>query len=249
MRRPLVAGNWKMHGTRARLVQLAEAIAAAPAPNADVLLCPPAVYLESIGDAIAGSGVSLGAQNVASQPADGAFTGEIAAEMLVDAGCRYVLVGHSERRALFGENDDWVAEKFERAQQAGLTPVLCIGETLSEREAGQTEARVGTQLDVVLKRVGVGALRNAVVAYEPVWAIGTGRTATPEQAQEVHSFVRRRIADQDDIIGAELRILYGGSVKGANARDLFAMEDIDGGLVGGASLDAGEFIRIIEATG
>lgn len=249
MRRPLVAGNWKMHGTRARLVQLAEAVAAAPAPNADVLLCPPAVYLEAIAAALSHSDVDLGAQNLASQPTDGAFTGEISAEMLVDSGCRYVLVGHSERRAIFNETDGWIAEKFERAQQGGLTPVLCVGETLTERQAGQTEDRVGAQLDAVLELVGVGAFRDAVVAYEPVWAIGTGQTATPEQAQEVHRFVRRRIADRDDIIAGELRILYGGSVKGANARELFAMEDIDGGLVGGASLDADEFIRIIEATG
>ncbi|HET8696607.1 MAG TPA: triose-phosphate isomerase, partial [Gammaproteobacteria bacterium] len=175
------------------------------------------------------------------------FTGEVAGAMLADVGCSHVIVGHSERRALYGESNEAVAVKFRAAQAAGLVPVLCVGETLAEREANRTEQIVAAQLDAVLDAAGVAAFAAAVVAYEPVWAIGTGRTATPEQAQEVHAFIRARVAARDATIAANLAILYGGSVKGANARSLFAMDDIDGGLVGGASLVATEFLEIFRA--
>jgi triosephosphate isomerase len=200
------------------------------------------------GRLLKGSGVALGAQSVCAE-AQGAFTGEVSAAMLKDVGCRYVLVGHSERRQLYGESDELVARKFVAAQSQGLVPVLCVGETLEEREAGQTLAVISRQMDAVLTVSGVAALGQAVVAYEPVWAIGTGRTATPEQAQEVHATIRSKIAGVDATIGGLVRILYGGSVKASNARELFAMPDIDGGLVGGASLKADEFARICAGAG
>ena len=238
-----------MHGDQTGLTALAASIAAAPVPAAEVLVCPPFPYLPAVGDAIAKSNVRLGAQDVADQGEDGAFTGEVSAAMVADVGCAYALVGHSERRALYGDTNVRVATKFKLAQAAGLCPVLCVGETLEERQNGATESVVGEQLDVVLQAAGVAAFANAVVAYEPVWAIGTGHTATPEQAQEIHADIRARLARQDATIAAQIRILYGGSVKAANARDLFNMQDIDGGLVGGASLKADEFIEICEAAG
>lgn len=249
MRTPLVAGNWKMHGDQVRLTELAREVVAAGVRGTDVLVCPPYVYLAAIAQVLQGSAIHLGAQDVADQQQDGAFTGEVSAGMVADLQCDFALVGHSERRALYGDTNERVANKFLAAQAAGLCPILCVGETLAQREQGATDSVVGQQLDAVLAAAGIAAFANAVVAYEPVWAIGTGQTATPEQAQAVHANIRARIAEQDATIAAQLRILYGGSVKGANARDLFSRQDIDGGLVGGASLKAGEFIQICEAAG
>jgi triosephosphate isomerase len=248
MRQPLVAGNWKMNGSREGSRQLLEAVKAGVAhlSGVGVAVCPPYVYLPLAETVLSGSVVAWGAQDV-SQRADGAYTGEISARMLLDYGCTFAIVGHSERRTLYGEGDGLVAEKFAAARAAGLTPILCVGELLSEREAGETEAVVARQLDAVLSLDGVAGLGEAVVAYEPVWAIGTGRTATPEQAQEVHAFIRARVGQHDPSIAEGLRILYGGSVKGSNASALFSMPDIDGGLIGGASLDAGEFLTICRA--
>jgi triosephosphate isomerase len=209
----------------------------------DVALCPPFVFLDLVGDVLGGSAVMLGAQNVARESA-GAYTGEVAAEMLMEAGCRLVLVGHSERRQYYAESDEVVADKAARAREAGLTPVVCVGESLDERESGATESVVARQLDALIARCGVEALADCELAYEPVWAIGTGRTATPEQADAVHAFLRQRVAASDPQVAAGLRILYGGSVKSSNASELFAMPDIDGGLIGGASLIAEEFIEI-----
>lgn len=250
MRKPLVAGNWKMHGSRNENAALVRSLLdRLPAQcAAEVMVCPPFVYLLDTGRLLRDSAVGLGAQSLCAE-AQGAFTGEVSGAMLRDVGCRYVLVGHSERRQLFGEHDALVARKFVAAQSQGLVPVLCVGETLEEREGGQTTAVVARQLDAVLGLTGVAAFAAAVVAYEPVWAIGTGRNATPEQAQEVHAMIRGRIAALDAAIGASVRILYGGSVKGANAAELFAMPDIDGGLVGGASLKGEEFAQICAAAG
>jgi triosephosphate isomerase len=248
MRKPLVAGNWKMNGSRDGSRQLLETVKAGVTDlqGANVAVCPPYVFLPLAESMLSGSAVAWGAQNV-SQRADGAFTGEISTGMLLDFGCTYVIVGHSERRTLYGEGDRLVAEKFVAARRAGLTPILCVGEQLSEREAGETEAVVARQLDAVVDLDGVTGLAQAVIAYEPVWAIGTGRTATPEQAQEVHAFIRDRIRQDDVEIAEALLLLYGGSVKASNAAALFAMPDIDGGLIGGASLDAQEFLAICRA--
>jgi triosephosphate isomerase len=247
MRRPLVAGNWKLNGSRAANAELIRRLCAGlPQPSdCDVMVCPPFVYLAEIVTAVAGR-LLVGAQSVGAE-ARGAFTGEVSAAMLRDIGCTHAIVGHSERRALYGESDAIVARKFCAARDAGLQPILCVGETLEERLAGVTTAVVGRQLGAVLDAAGSDALGSSVVAYEPVWAIGTGRTATPEQAQEVHAAIRSIVAARDARIAAELRILYGGSVKGSNARALFSMPDIDGGLVGGASLDAADFILICGA--
>jgi triosephosphate isomerase len=247
MRRPLVAGNWKMHGSRAENAELTEALLeATDTAGCDVVVCPPFVYLWEIGRHLKDSSLGLGAQDVCAE-ATGAFTGEVSAPMLRDVGCSHVIVGHSERRALYGDSDSLVARKFVAAQAAGLVPILCIGETLEEREQGVTREVVARQLDAVLALAGVGAFARAVIAYEPVWAIGTGKTATPEQAQEVHAFIRDRIAARDATIGGAVRLLYGGSVKAANAAELFGKPDVDGGLVGGASLKADEFVRICAA--
>jgi triosephosphate isomerase (TIM) len=248
MRRPLVAGNWKMHGSRAENARLIDELVQASDPaRAEVLVCPPSVYLWEIGRQLKGTPVGLGAQNVCEEAGPGAFTGEISAAMLKDVGCAYAIVGHSERRALYREDDALVARKFVAVQAQGLVPVLCVGETLDERERSVTREVVARQLDAVLSVAGVAALARAVVAYEPVWAIGTGKNATPEQAQEVHAFIRERIAQRDATIASALRVLYGGSVKASNAIELFAMPDVDGGLVGGASLKADEFLRICAA--
>jgi len=248
MRRPFVAGNWKMNGSRASIEALLDGIKAGigQVEAAEVAVCAPYVYLGQVARQLEGTPIGWGAQNV-SHEAGGAFTGEIAISMLQDFGCRYVIVGHSERRALYGEDDELVARKFAVVRQAGLVPILCVGETLDEREGNVTEQVVARQLDAVTALEGVKALADAVVAYEPVWAIGTGRTATPEQAQEVHAFIRGRIAEQDAGVAEGLRVLYGGSVKGANAEELFAQADIDGGLIGGASLDAADFLTICRA--
>ncbi len=236
----LVAGNWKMHGSlaanEALLGSLLGQIAGASAVECAV--CVPFPYLEQVSRRLKGSALAWGAQNL-SEHAQGAYTGEVSAAMLKEFGCRYVIVGHSERRQLYAESDAQVAAKFAQARGAGLTPILCVGETLEEREAGRTEAVVARQLDEVLKRT---AFNDAVLAYEPVWAIGTGRTATPEQAQQVHGFLRKRVSNA-------ARILYGGSVKAQNAAAIFAMPDVDGGLIGGASLVANDFVEIVKAAG
>ncbi|WP_111658111.1 triose-phosphate isomerase [Isoalcanivorax indicus] len=245
MRTPLVAGNWKMHGRLDMARELAARIAAGAPHGVELALCPPYPYLGVLQQTLTGTPVALGAQNLAEQ-AEGAFTGEVAGEMLAEFGCRYVLVGHSERRSLYGETDAVVATKFQRAQAAGLVPVLCLGESQAEREAGQTDSVVGRQLDAVLETAGVAAFHQAVIAYEPVWAIGTGLTASPEQAQAVHAFIRQRLARQDAGVAAATRVLYGGSVKADNAASLLAEPDIDGGLIGGASLDADSFLAICQ---
>lgn len=249
-RRPLVAGNWKMHGSRADNTALLGALLnRVDVSRTDVLVFPPFVYLaETAAQLGAARKIQLGAQSLCAEPV-GAFTGEVSAAMLRDVGCGYVLVGHSERRQLYGEDNALVARKFVAAQAHGLTPVLCIGETLAQRDGGQAFTVIAAQLDTVLQAVGVKAFERAVIAYEPVWAIGTGRNATPDQAQEMHVFIRRRLAEADAAIAAGVRILYGGSVKGGNAAELFSMADVDGGLVGGASLKADEFLQICAAAG
>jgi triosephosphate isomerase len=249
MRRPLVAGNWKMHGSRAENGALLEGLLAkVDTSKADVLVCVPFVYLAEIAYQLRGKPVKVGAQSVCAE-AQGAFTGEVSASMLKDVGCEYVLVGHSERRSIYQEDDALVARKYMAAQSQGLIPVLCVGETLEQRDANKTFDVVEAQLAAVIKAAGIASLSKAVIAYEPVWAIGTGRTATPEQAQEVHAFIRQYLAKQDANIANGVQILYGGSVKGANAAELFAMKDVDGGLVGGASLKADEFLKICAAAG
>jgi len=247
MRTKLVAGNWKMHGSlEANLALLARVKDGTAGFKSACAVCVPFPYLAQAQSALAGGKVAWGAQNV-SEHAQGAYTGEVAAAMLIEFGCRYVLVGHSERRALYGESDAVVAAKFAAALQAGLTPILCVGETLAEREAGITGEVVTRQLDAVIAKSGVAALGRAVLAYEPVWAIGTGKTASPQQAQDVHALIRQRVADSDAAVAQGLQILYGGSVKPGNAQELFAMPDIDGGLIGGASLVAEDFLAICAA--
>ena len=237
-----------MNGTRAEACTLVRAVAAALDGDGDggvdVALCPPFVLLDLVAELLGGSSrVMLGAQNVATETA-GAFTGEVTAEMLLESGCRLVLVGHSERRQYYGETDEVVAAKAARAMEAGLTPVICFGESFADRESGATESVVARQLDAVIDNCGASALADSVLAYEPVWAIGTGLTATPAEANAAHEFLRTRVAEKDPQVAGGLRILYGGSVKSANASELFAMPDIDGGLIGGASLVADEFIEI-----
>ena len=248
MREILIAGNWKMNGSNAANGQLvAGIVAGVPAGSGfSLLVCPPFPYLAAVAAQVQGSAVKVGAQNV-SEHESGAYTGEVAPGMLRDIGCEYVIVGHSERRAMYGESSFQVAAKFQAAQAAGITPILCVGETLEEREAGTTESVVDFQLSAVLDAAGIGAFASAVVAYEPVWAIGTGMTATPEQAQDVHRHIRSQLAARDEEIAAGVQILYGGSMKGENAAGLLAMPDIDGGLIGGASLKANDFLAIAEA--
>jgi triosephosphate isomerase (TIM) len=250
MRRPIVAGNWKMHGTRSDNARLIEEITSRyPAnPAGECIVCPPYVYLQEVGRQLRDSSILLGAQDVCADP-HGAFTGEVSAAMLKDVGCQYVIVGHSERRLLYRESDQLVARKFAGAQAKALVPILCVGEQLADREAGRTGDVVARRLDAVLDLCGAQTLESAVIAYEPVWAIGTGRNATPEQAQEVHAFIRARVATRDATIAGGTRILYGGSVKASNAAELFAMPDVDGGLIGGASLKADEFLAILAAAG
>jgi triosephosphate isomerase (TIM) len=248
MRRPFVAGNWKMHGSRAENAELIEALLLGipGQTTAEIVVCPSFVHLWEVGRLLKASNVSLGAQSVCAEPI-GAFTGEVSAAMLKDVGCRYVIVGHSERRAIYKEDDALVARKFLAAQGQGMMPILCVGETLEERERGTTNNVVERQLSAVLDLAGVAAFADAVVAYEPVWAIGTGKNATPVQAQEVHAHIRSVVATRDAKIAARLRILYGGSVKASNAREIFGMADVDGGLIGGASLKADEFLKICAA--
>ncbi len=247
MRRKLVAGNWKMHGSLAENEALLNGILAGMGDvKTGVAVCAPFPYLAQVQAKLTGSAIAWGAQNL-SQHAKGAYTGEVSAAMLKDFGCAYVIVGHSERRALYGESDAVVADKFAAAQAAGLTPILCVGETLEEREGGITEQVVGRQLDAIIAMSGVAALAKAVVAYEPVWAIGTGKTATPEQAQAVHAFIRGRVRALDSAVAENLVIQYGGSMKANNAAELLSQPDIDGGLIGGASLVAEDFLAICRA--
>jgi triosephosphate isomerase len=249
MRKKLVAGNWKMHGALKQNESLLQGVlAGAVGLESEVAVCAPFPYLCQLSQLLGGSVVSWGAQTV-SEHDSGAFTGEVAASMLVEFGCRYVLVGHSERRNVFGESDAVVAAKFEAAKRHGLSPVLCLGETLLERERGETESVIFRQLDAVLDRVGVSVLAGAVLAYEPVWAIGTGVTASPAQAQAVHAAIRARLRSFDVELAEGMRIVYGGSVKPGNAVELFAQPDIDGGLIGGAALDLGDFLAICRAAG
>ena len=246
MRTSLVAGNWKMHGRREMAQELCQAVVAGRPEGVELAICPPAIFLAELLARFGKSGIAFGAQD-ASPYADGAHTGELSAGMFAELGCRYVIVGHSERRHGLGESDQLVAEKFATVHAAGLVPILCVGETLEEREADATEAVLWQQLGPVLTRSGIEAFDQAVLAYEPVWAIGTGRNATAEQAQAVHAFLRGVLADRNARIASSIRILYGGSVKAANAAELFAGPDVDGGLVGGASLKSEEFLAICRA--
>lgn len=248
MRTGLVAGNWKMNGSLGQNEALLTAAVAGinSLDGVDCAVCVPFPYLTQVQTLLNSTRLAWGAQNI-SQYSHGAYTGEVSASMLVDFGVRFVIVGHSERRALFGESDQLVSEKFKAAQTAELVPILCVGETLAQRDAEETEGVIARQLDAVIELTGVKALANAVIAYEPVWAIGTGKTATPQQAQDVHGFIRNRIAVSDNQIAGNVRIIYGGSVKADNAVELFAMPDIDGGLIGGASLVAKDFLSICKA--
>ncbi len=248
MRNILIAGNWKMNGGSAGNAELvADIIAGVPATDrVRLLICPPFPYLAAAATQVSGSEVLLGAQTV-SEHSIGAFTGEISTSMLKDVGCDYVIVGHSERRALYGETSEAVAAKFKAVIESGLAPILCVGETLAEREAGSTEAVIDEQMEAVFNSVGIDGFATAVVAYEPVWAIGTGMTASPEQAQDVHRHIRSGMAAHNKDIAETTLILYGGSVKSDNAAGLFSMPDIDGGLIGGASLKADDFLAIATA--
>jgi len=250
-RQPLVAGNWKMNGSRESNKHLLDGIAAGMSEVnvAEVLVCTPFVYLADVQSQLEGSAIRYGAQDVAKEEGPGAFTGEVSSAMLLDVGCQYTIVGHSERRSYYGDSDDVVAQKYATARKAGLAPILCIGESLEEREQGITEAVVARQLDAVIELEGVAALGDGVVAYEPVWAIGTGKTATPQQAQDVHAFIRQKIAALDAGVAEGLRILYGGSMNAGNASELLSMADIDGGLIGGASLKHEDFLAICRAAG
>jgi len=250
MRKPFVAGNWKMNGSRASIKTLISGIidGMSRVKSAQVVVCPSSVYISEVSEMLSGRNIAYGSQDVAKEES-GAYTGEVSVSMLKDIGCQYAIIGHSERRALYGESDQIVAEKFVAAQKGEVTPILCVGEVLEEREAGDTEAVVQRQLKAVVDLAGVKALTNSVIAYEPVWAIGTGKTASPEQAQAVHAFIRQWIAEEDAAVAENVQILYGGSVKAANAKELFSQADIDGGLIGGASLAADEFISICEAAG
>jgi triosephosphate isomerase len=248
MRRKLVAGNWKMNGSSESIRGLLQGIkeGAAPVAAVELAVFPPFVYLDLVEQHLSGTTIAWGTQNLSEQ-ASGAFTGEVAGSMLNDFHCVYVIVGHSERRTLYGESDEVVARKFAAARKVGIKPILCVGETLEERDQGVTESVVERQLKAVLDLEGVEAFNDAVIAYEPVWAIGTGRTATPQQAQDVHAFIRAKLAERNAAVAAKTRILYGGSMKAANAVELLAMGDIDGGLIGGASLEAKEFLAIARA--
>jgi triosephosphate isomerase len=246
VRQKLVAANWKMNGSLAANAAWISEFRAAPVPACDMVVCAPFVYLMQLADALRGTRVSFGAQNL-SHEAPGAFTGEVAGEMLKDIGCPWVIVGHSERRALYGESNELVAAKAARAIALGLKPIVCVGETLAEREAGRTTEVVRAQLQAVLERCPASQLVQGAIAYEPVWAIGTGKTATPAQAQELHAALRAGLATADARSATQIRLLYGGSVKPSNAAELFSQPDIDGGLIGGASLQAKDFLAICAA--
>lgn len=250
MRKPIIAGNWKMNGSRDSIKSLLDGIKAGMGEvnAAEVVVCAPYIYIPDVADQLAGCAVAWGGQNLSIEE-KGAFTGEISASMLLDFNCKYVTVGHSERRSLYGEDDALVAKKFAVAHKAGLIPILCIGETLEEREKGITEDVVARQIKAAIDEVGIKTLGEGVIAYEPVWAIGTGKTASPQQAQDVHAFIRKMLAEHDQGVADQLRIQYGGSMNAANAKELLAMADIDGGLIGGASLKAEDFLAICKAAG
>ncbi len=246
-RQPLVAANWKMNGSRVSVTALLRGFRQGlPVDGVEVLVCPPYIHIPLAAQQLTGSAIGLGAQTV-SEYANGAYTGEISVDMLKDYGCRYVIIGHSERRHIFAETNETVANKFCFARESGLKVILCLGERLPEREADMTEQVLSEQLDAVIAKTGIDAFGGVVIAYEPVWAIGTGRTALPEQAQAAHSFIRLQVARHDDRIADDLRILYGGSVKADNAAALFSMADVDGGLIGGASLNVEDFLAICRA--
>ncbi|KUJ74913.1 triose-phosphate isomerase [Thiomicrospira sp. XS5] len=251
MRQLFVAGNWKMHGDKASIKTLVTGLnaQAESVGKVSVAVCPPAVYLDYTKNCLVASNIAVGGQNIAVEPVSGAYTGETSAAMLKDLGCDYVILGHSERRAIYGETDSEIADKVKTALKMNLTPILCVGETLEERESGQLESVISTQLNAVIDEVGIAAFANVVIAYEPVWAIGTGKTASSAQAQEVHAFIRGQLASKDPAVAEKVIIQYGGSVKPGNAAELFSQPDIDGGLIGGASLNADDFIAICRAAG
>ncbi|WP_028486888.1 triose-phosphate isomerase [Thiomicrorhabdus chilensis] len=251
MRKPFVAGNWKMHGSKASILTLVSDLNSkiAEIGDVDVAICPPAIYIDYVNRVLAGNRIAVGAQNMAEEANQGAFTGEQSVAMLKDMDCNYVILGHSERRALYGETDSQIATKVDVALKAGVTPILCVGETLEERESGVMESVIATQLDAVLDVVGIESFDKVVIAYEPVWAIGTGKTASPQQAQEVHAFIRGKLSGLNADVASKVVIQYGGSVKPDNAVELFGQPDIDGGLIGGASLNANDFIAICKAAG
>ena len=247
MRTPIVAGNWKLNGSRQSARDLASGVAAgAPASGVDIVVCPVSVHMADVADAITGTSVALGAQN-ACQHESGAYTAEVSSTMLAEFDCRYVIIGHSERRSLFGESDADCAVRCNAVINAGLVPLFCVGETLQQRESDDTLNVLRRQLDALVTAAGAAVFGQCVIAYEPVWAIGTGKTASPEQAQEVHAAIRSYVAEHDAAASASVRILYGGSVKPDNAAELFAQPDIDGGLIGGAALKADDFLAICRA--
>lgn len=248
MRKPLIAGNWKMNGSRESIAILLDGLKTGMGDvnTAEVAVCAPSIYIADVQSSLEGSAVTWGGQDVSVQDS-GAYTGETAASMLLDFGCKYAIIGHSERRTYHAESDALVAEKFEQAINNGLVPLFCIGETLEEREQGITEDVVARQIDAVLERVGAEGMAKGVIAYEPVWAIGTGKTASPEQAQDVHAFIRGRVAAADAAVAEKVQILYGGSMNAGNAAELLSQPDIDGGLIGGASLKADDFLTIARA--
>ena len=248
MRRTLVAGNWKMNGSLQSIGELMDGIKAGLAEviNADLAVCPPAIYLMKVKSHIGDTNIALGSQNICDHES-GAYTGELAPSMLKEAGCKYAIIGHSERRSLYGESDELVANRFAMAVASGITPILCIGETLEQRESGVTEEVVSRQLDAVIDTQGIDAIGQCVIAYEPVWAIGTGKTASPEQAQAVHAYIRGKLAAMNAAIAEKVQILYGGSMNAGNAAELLSQPDIDGGLIGGASLKAADFLAIGKA--
>ena len=248
MRQLLIAGNWKMNGTKASAEVLLSGITAGAAviSKTEIAVCPPFPYLSFANQLLAGSAIRLGAQNVCTKEV-GAYTGEVSAAMLAEFGCRYVICGHSERREYYGETDAMIAEKLISCIKQHMKPILCVGETLQQREQEQTEAVIMGQLNGVIDQIGIDAFQEIEIAYEPVWAIGTGKTATPEQAQSVHLFIREHLASYNQVIADKVRILYGGSMKAANAQELLLQKDIDGGLIGGASLTTADFLAICQA--
>jgi len=250
MRQNMIAGNWKMNGTSNSVKTLIDGVVSGLSSDqkSDVVVCAPYVYIPAVVSATSSSAVKVGAQDLSEQDS-GAYTGEISGEMAKDVGCEYVIIGHSERRSLYGETDEMSALKYMAAQKHGLTPIFCIGELLEERENGSTEEVCARQLDAVIGAAGVASLANAVIAYEPVWAIGTGKVASPEQAQDVHAFIRNKLAKLDSAVADKVQILYGGSMNPGNVADLIAQPDIDGGLIGGASLKAEDFLSLCQAAG
>jgi len=248
MRTSLVAGNWKMNGSRESVKELINGVVegAKSLTGVEVVVCPPAIYIADVTAVTSGSSVEVGSQDNCTA-LKGAFTGETSIEMVKDFACKYAIIGHSERRSMYGETDEIVAEKFTTVKNAGIIPIFCIGETLEERESGVTEEVCARQIDAVFAAQGDDAFADAVIAYEPVWAIGTGKTASPEQAQAVHAFIRQHLAKHNADVAEKIQILYGGSMNPANAKDLIGQADIDGGLIGGASLKADDFMAVCQA--